>query len=411
MPAGELSRVAVDLTPVLPGGDNGGAKVFAIALVRALGEAHPGTRFTLLTQAASHDELAVLDAPNVTRLQVLGSAGSQGRAGAASVASRVLAHMPAFARRRAGDLAYAVNARLKRRRAGLLARIGADLLFCPFTAPTFREAGVPVVATLYDCQFADYPQFFAPEDVAHRARALREAGTHADAVAAISSFSRDRAVVLGFVDAQRTHVVPLRVGARPIAAEAPPAELRNRPYLLYPANYWRHKNHEMLLTAFAMARRSGLGDVALVLTGAPGARETALRAAVAAMGLADHVTFAGFVPDAEFAGLLAGARAVVFPSLYEGFGMPVIEAMAAGVPVACANVTALPEVAGDAALTFDPRRAEAIASAMVTIANDEPLRTDLVARGRDRAAAFADPARMAEDYWRLFVDARAMIHA
>ena len=119
------------------------------------------------------------------------------------------------------------------------------------------------------------------------------------------------------------------------------------------------------------------------------------------MGLESRVSFPGFVPAGQMAALLAGATGVVFPSLYEGFGLPLVEAMAAGVPVACSSTTALPEVAGDAALLFDPRVPAQIADAMAALVNDGALRERLVEAGRRRAPEFADADRMAREYWEL----------
>ncbi len=174
-------------------------------------------------------------------------------------------------------------------------------------------------------------------------------------------------------------------------------------YLIYPANFWKHKNHEMLLTAFGMACREGLAaDVKLVCTGAPGARQEWLMSAARAMSLGDRVLFPGFLPNAELAALMGNCSGMVFPSLYEGFGLPVIEAMAAGVPVACSNVTSLPEVAADAAILFDPRIPTQIAQAMVALLEDETLRSRLIQAGQQRANVFSDTERMAREYWELF---------
>jgi glycosyltransferase involved in cell wall biosynthesis len=115
--------------------------------------------------------------------------------------------------------------------------------------------------------------------------------------------------------------------------------LAREEYILYPANFRRYKNHEMLLTAFLMAQAAGLpNNIKLALTGAP----HELRIAAAALGLNKHVVFVGFVADADLAVLLENWLGVVFPSLYEGFGIPVLEAMASGRPVACSNCTSLP---------------------------------------------------------------------
>ncbi len=174
-------------------------------------------------------------------------------------------------------------------------------------------------------------------------------------------------------------------------------------YLLYPANFWKHKNHEMLLTAFGMARAQGLPEyVKLVCTGAPGERRDWLMRATAGLGLDSCVVFPGYLPDLELSALLANARGVIFPSLYEGFGLPVVEAMAAGIPVACSNATSLPEVAGDAAIVFNPKMPTEISAAILSLTLDESLRERCIAAGRVRASEFLDSRRMAQEYWRVF---------
>ena len=179
--------------------------------------------------------------------------------------------------------------------------------------------------------------------------------------------------------------------------------LASQRYLIYPANFWKHKNHEMLLTAFGMACHGGLAaDIKLVCTGAPGARQEWLMSAAHTMNLGDRILFPGYLPNAELAALMANCTGVVFPSLYEGFGLPVIEAMAAGVPVACSNTTSLPEVAADAAILFDPRVPTQIAQAMISLVKNEALRARLIQAGQQRAVEFSDGKRMAREYWELF---------
>jgi len=177
-------------------------------------------------------------------------------------------------------------------------------------------------------------------------------------------------------------------------------------YIIFPANFWRHKNHSVLLMAFRMAMERGLpADIRLVCTGSPGERGESVKESAVALGLRDRVVFTGFVRDEELIALVAQARAMVFPSLFEGFGLPVLEAMALGVPVACSNVTSLPEVAGEAALLFDPRKPTEVAKAIVSIVTDDALREELSVAGRLRAHEFADEGRMADEYWKCFSDA------
>ena len=406
-----LRTIAVDLTPVLPGGENGGAKIFVLELLPRLAEMAPQTQFVLLTQAASHDELATLDRPNVRRLLAVGPVVTNSvRPRLLGLASRVLPHLPAMLRNVVSSLGYRLNKTIKRRGSGgLLCGMGAELLFCPFTAPTYFEPGIPTVCTIYDLQYKTHPEFFTAVDVAHRDRTFIEACLRATALSAISDFSRDSAIAHGNLDPVRIRTIHLRIaqhispGAEIDKSVLARVGLTPQRYLLYPANFWKHKNHEMLLAAFGMACHAGLAaDVKLVCTGAPGARQQWLISAVHAMNLGDRVFFPGYLPNEELAALIVNCRGVVFPSLYEGFGLPVIEAMAAGVPVACSNTSSLPEVAAGAALLFDPRIPTQIAQAITSLVEDEVLRARLIQAGHQRAMDFLDPERMAREYWELF---------
>ena len=407
----KLGTIAVDVIPILPGGENGGAKVFALELLRRLAEMAPQTQFVLLTQSASHEELAILDRPNMRRMMVVRPVPANSHpARWVNLASRIVRRLPPRLGAVASRFGNRVLAQRKHVGAGSLLRDqGVDLLYCPFTAPTYFEAGIPTVCTVYDLQYKTYPQFFTAEDVAHRDRTFLDACQRATALTAISDYSRDSAIAYGKLDPTRIRTIHLRMAQRiaPGTGEGKAIleslQLTAQRYLVYPANFWKHKNHEMLLTAFGMACDGDLpNDIKLVCTGAPGARQEWLMCAAQAMGLGARVLFPGYLPSAELASLMAHCSGVVFPSLYEGFGLPVIEAMAAGVPVACSNTTSLPEVAADAAILFDPRVPTQIARAMASLVADEPLRARLIAAGIDRCAAFSDVERMATEYWELF---------
>ena len=411
-----LGTIAVDLTPVLPGGDNGGAKIFVVELLQLLAELAPETRFILLTQAASHDELASLDRPNMRRLLTVGAAANSLRPRLRTISSMILPYLPGRIKGKVGRLGYRLNMILKRGgSSSLLRKLEADLLFCPFTAPTYAEAGIPVVCTIYDFQYKAYPEFFAEDDVTHRERTFVEASRRASILAAISDFSRQSIIAHGKVDASRVRTIHLRMAQRSLADSKADVDVLTRlgvqpqRYLMYPANFWKHKNHEMLLVAFGIACNEGLAaDVKLICTGAPGARQQWLMRAAQTMQLGDRVVFPGYLPAADLAIVLDRASAVIFPSLYEGFGLPVVEAMAAGVPVACSNITSLPEVAADAALLFDPRVPTQIAGAMISLVHDEEQRHCLIERGLQRAAEFSDARRMAKEYWDIFQYAMAV---
>jgi glycosyltransferase involved in cell wall biosynthesis len=410
------SFVAVDLTPVLPGGENGGAKIFVLELLLQLSELMPKTKFLLLTHLSSHDELAAMDRDNIRRVVVSGqSARDSMRTSLVLKATRLTRLLPARVRRVAIRLGYGLNSALKRGvKTTFLRDLQVDLLFCPFTAPTYFEAGIPTVCTIYDLQYKTYPEFFSPEDVAHRHRTFEEACRRANALTAISEYSRVSAIQHSDIDPARIRTIHLRMAQRvthgvgDVHLVLDRLDLTPLQYLIYPANFWKHKNHEMLLTAFGMACHQGLDrNIKLVCTGAGGERQEWLRAASNAMGIGERVVFPGFIPNDDLAILLSNAHAMIFPSLYEGFGLPIIEAMASGIPVACSNVASLPEIAGDAAVLFDPRIPSQIERAIHRIVTQPELRLQLIASGKARAAEFSDSKRMAVEYRDLFISARS----
>jgi glycosyltransferase involved in cell wall biosynthesis len=191
---------------------------------------------------------------------------------------------------------------------------------------------------------------------------------------------------------EKIDVVPLGVGQEPMAAPTPEPELRerlglgDRPILLSVSAKRPHKNLMRLLDAHA--RIDPAARPMLVIPGYSTPHETELISRAATLRSADHARFPHWVDQPDLEGLYAAATAFVFPSLYEGFGLPVLEAMRRGVPVACSDRSTLPEVAGDAALLFDPEDDEAIHSALTRLVGDRELRERLAVAGPDRAALF-----------------------
>jgi glycosyltransferase involved in cell wall biosynthesis len=155
-------------------------------------------------------------------------------------------------------------------------------------------------------------------------------------------------------------------------------------FALCVASGHEHKNISRLLRAFAKLST----DRHLVLVGHAGLDQDALKSQAAELGVADQVIFTGWIDEEDLEGLYRAATAFVYPTLMEGFGLPVLEAMHRGVPVACSNTSSLPEVAGDAALTFDPNDEAAIGAAVERLLTDSELRADLIRRGYERAAQF-----------------------
>src|SRR6266851_8810168 len=189
-----LKRITVDLTPVLPGGDNGGAKVVARSLIRQFAIQAPTAEFTLLTSAASHDELADLDATNVRRqcvdVDYLPTRADAPVLAGARAAARVAVDtlVPAHARSRIKDGVWTLVKR--RRRAQVASAVLADLHFCPFTAPFFFDPRVPLVGVVHDLQFLAYPRFFAEQQRQDRQSHFMDACERADRLICVSEFVR-----------------------------------------------------------------------------------------------------------------------------------------------------------------------------------------------------------------------------
>jgi glycosyltransferase involved in cell wall biosynthesis len=258
------------------------------------------------------------------------------------------------------------------------------------TAPT--SAGwAPIVLSIHDVQYEMFPDHFRPLKRRWLGRAVPGGLRRARVVTAPSEFVKSTLVEGHKLDPTRVVVVPHGL---PTAFARTPVDddsLRHRyqvpgPFVLYPAATYPHKNHHVLLDALTHLPRES--ELRLVLIGGSGLGEEALQRSISVLGLRDRVIRTGRVPDGDRDGLLRLADAVVFPSRYEGFGAPVIEAMAAGTPVLAAKTTALPEVVGTAGLLLDPDDPRAWAAAIDEVLRDATLRDRLVDAGRARASLF-----------------------
>jgi glycosyltransferase involved in cell wall biosynthesis len=230
----------------------------------------------------------------------------------------------------------------------------------------------PAATTVLDIQHEFLPEFFSRAELAYRRAVYGWTVRRSRIVITISEHARQTLI-------ERLGLAPERVRAIHLAVDherfSPAAAPESRePFLVYPANRWPHKNHARLFEAFALVRRSR-PELRLVLTGAGHDGEP----------LPEGVETRGFVSPDELVDLYRRASALVFPSLYEGFGQPPLEAMACGCPVAASNTTSLPEVCGDAAAYFDPLSPEDIARAVEEVLNQP---TPYVQRGLERARGF-----------------------
>jgi glycosyltransferase involved in cell wall biosynthesis len=279
-----------------------------------------------------------------------------------------------------------------------------DVLFVPahvlpLGAPLRRRTRT--VVTIHDMGYLHFPEAHTPMHRRYLRLSTLWSARAADRVIAISRATRDDLVRHAGVQPDKVTVIyhGLSERFRPIADPAIVGAARARygigeRYFLYLGTLQPRKNLERLIEAFAeVLKRLSVetlerSTLQLVIAGKRGWLTEAIERRAAQLGLAGQVFFTGYVPDEDVPALLSGALAFAFPSLYEGFGMPVLEAMACGAPVLAANTSSLPEVAGDAALLVAPTDTAAIAAALMRLADEPVLRDELRKRGLARAAEF-----------------------
>ncbi len=244
----------------------------------------------------------------------------------------------------------------------------------------------PVVLTLHDLQFLRYPQYVHPVKLRYLRREVRASVHRAAVIAVPSQYVRSTVIDAYGVDGSRVVVVPHGIDVAQPSAEAM-ASARDRyrlgdaPYLVLPAITHPHKGHRFVLDVLA----AGPADRRIVFLGGSGSADEDVTAAIARLGLGERVVRPGRVPAHDRDAIVAGAAALAFPSEYEGFGAPVLEAMALGTPVICSDQASLPEVAGDAALVV-PLDRDAWLAALDAL----PARRDgLAVAGRERAGWYS----------------------
>ena len=254
-----------------------------------------------------------------------------------------------------------------------------DVLFNPgFTSPVL--APCPCVTVFHDLQHANHPEYFRWFELPFWKLLLWASAHRARRLIAVSQATRADLVRVYGLPADRIDVV--FHGVEPEFFELDRS--RTEPYVLCVSTLHPHKNLDRLIRAYARHKR----DWRLVIAGMRGFFAEALDQLIRELGVVDSVELTGWIPREELLQLYGRAQAFVYPSTFEGFGMPVLEAMAAGIPVACSEIPPLREVAGDAALFFDPLSEDEIAGALDRITTDAGLRARLTEAGPERARGF-----------------------
>jgi len=275
-----------------------------------------------------------------------------------------------------------------------LARARIDVVHVQYVAPPVCPARI--VVSVHDIAYERYPRFFAPGEVARFRALVPLTIQRASAVLTLSEYSKRDIVRRYNVPPEKVVVTYLAADPmfRPIHDEGRLADVRARyntgeQFILSVGNLQPRKNLKTLIEAYVALRRAGATRHKLVLVGKRAWLSDEVFAAARASGYVDELVFTGYVPDVDLVALYNAAELFVYPSIFEGFGLPPLEAMACGTPVVCSNTSSFPEVVGDAALTVDPLDPDALARAITTALGDEALRARLSAQGPRRAAAFS----------------------
>jgi glycosyltransferase involved in cell wall biosynthesis len=276
-----------------------------------------------------------------------------------------------------------------------LFRTGVDLLHVQYTAPPMSR--VPIVVTIHDLSFEHFPQFFTPKERFFFKRTIPATARRAIKVLTVSEFSRRDLIETYGLPPDKVVVTPNGVGSefRPVRDDRDLEGLKKkygieREYLLSVGNLQPRKNLARLIKAYTRLRESVEEfRCQLVLVGRRAWLYKNIFHEAHRSRYAGDVILTDYVPEADLPGLYSGALAFVYPSIFEGFGLPVLEAMACGAPVITSNSSSLPEVVGDAGLMVDPFDEEALEKAMLRVVEDVHLRAQLSAQSVRQAAKFS----------------------
>lgn len=286
---------------------------------------------------------------------------------------------------------------------GFYESLNCDVIHFPYQ--DFVETDMPSLFNPHDLQHLHFPQYFTPEEIQRRESLYPAACRSAHTVIAASRFVKNDLIEKYGLDADKIQVIPWHPTGR-VSDDFSKEEVRRlfekydlpeRPFALYPAVTWEHKNHIRLLEALALLRNRGGSKLHLVCTGHRNPFYPTIEKRMKELGVDEQVRFTGVVEQEELSILYHKAQFVVIPTLFEAASAPLFEAWQHDVPVACSDVTSLPEQAGDAALLFDPFSVEKIAGALDAMMSDEKLRAGLRSRAAMRLRS-GDPNRTLKTY-------------
>ena len=373
-------KIAVDVLSIRKDGSAGGASGFALELIKGFAS-RQGIQVVVLCADWNIELLKDVLPENVQFCQVIGE--------------RKITGVSRIDRR--------INGLFRTVRSGnLLLKQDVDILFCPFSAVTFAEKGIPTVSTILDIQHEFYPQFFAPQELQHRRSFYRDIVKKAECITCISDYTKKTFCDKYQYPEERAKTIYIAIQNRFNGEDESVLDklgIREQAYIVYPANFWEHKNHKMLLNAFAMYAYEHR-DLKLVLTGNPLEQSDYYNDLIKALNIDDLTVITGYVSSEELYSILKNAKGLIYPSLFEGFGIPVVEAMQLNKLIACSDLTSLPEIGCEAIHYFNPKKADEIVGGISFLAESEM--SDEIIREYQNKLKDYENDKMIDEYLNLF---------
>jgi glycosyltransferase involved in cell wall biosynthesis len=350
---------------MIPGGGNGGIKPAILTFLQALAKRFGDeVRFTFLTNSSTYNDVMFL-VREQDRMVCIALAHSCPWPDS-NWAPEQLSSCPEFSPAKLRDF-------------------GIDVFYCPFGPTNHSTPDIPTISMVADLLHRDYPFSITESERISREDYFRNILADADYIQCISQYTLNRFLEHYRVKKNRVFFTHLPIDQR---LEGEETVVPERAYFIYPANFWVHKNHEVLLIAYRIYRRSVENPWELVFTGSPDARAENVQNLAKLLSIEQYVHFAGYLDERIFARTLEGATALIYPSLHEGFGIPLLEAMRFRKPIICSKCTSLPEVVGEAAIFVDGKKPLQLAGAMVELTTNSILRDELVRKGTERLKGF-----------------------
>lgn len=373
-------KIAVDVLSIRPDGSAGGATGFAIELIKGFANSR-GNRVYVLCAEWNYEYLKGILPSNVRLLLV----GTQKKITGIQKIDGLLFQI--FGRNR---------------KTQMLKAEGIDILYCPFSAVTNKELGIPAVSTILDIQHEYYPQFFAGNEQEHRRNFYREIVKKAEVVTCISDYTKQTFCEKYGYPLERAYTIYIAIQNRFDKEDDgifDRLKISGKKYIIYPANFWEHKNHKLMLCAFAMYVKEN-SDAFLVLTGNPLEKKEYYEKLLEGLQIKDKVVITGYITNEELYSLSKHAKGLIFPSLFEGFGIPVVEAMQQHLLIACSNSTSLPEIGCESIFYFDPKKPDEITNGFRYLYETE-ITDNIIADYEEKLKAYQSE-NMVQQYLDLF---------